>query len=254
MERNQPRKRTGKRVKEAWQAERRDDLGLTERSVNEAEWGKLYGDYLQDGRHKKKRRPTAVQHSGEAQTEATVSPGLSLAEFITWMTLHSKNQDILSPLYNESDIPMQILASRFANGKQQCQVKWQNTHIRKSHLPLYRKIKYVPVSVKPLPHMTDEEWVEAEWPPTWEPFDPENQDQTLCQMMRAFLEDRDNLAAGTQQPRPRPPRKDGKLPNNKRQGHFIPPDKRPKQPMLHDPKLAQYITLDTTRRDPDWDQ
>ncbi len=75
----------------------------------------------------------------------------------------------------------------------------------------------------------------------------------MRKLMQEYLEEKDNSAATNQQPRPRPPRKDGSLTNDKRQGHFIPPSKRPQQPMLHDPKLAQHITMDTTSRDPDWD-
>ena len=235
---NRPKKRISKRKMEAWQAQSREAAGFGDRTINEAAWERLYAEYLKEGQRKKKRRAAVVPHDSEAQTEATISSGLSLEDFIDWMTLQSTNPDILSPLYNESDIPIKILASRNRHAIQECLVMLQNSCIRKRHLPLCQKLGYKPDSTTPVANRAGEEWIEVQWKSTWEEYNPERQDPTMRELMQAYLEEKDNLAATNQQPRPRPPRKDGKLPNNKRQGHFIPPSKRPQQPLLHDPKLA----------------
>ncbi len=181
-----PQKRIGKRKKECWQAQSREAAGCGDRTINEAAWEPLYTDYLKEGQCKKKRRPTAPHHDSEAQTEATISSGLGLTEFIDWMTLHSKDTKIISPLYNDNDIPIKTLASRNRLAIQDCLVMWENSLIRKRHLPLYVELRYNPRSTKPVASEAGEEWIEVQWMPTWAEYDPERQDPIIIIIIFLF--------------------------------------------------------------------
>ena len=88
---------------------------------------------------------------------------------IDWMTKHSTDHSIITPLYDRFDRATRVLASQWCKGQKQFLVQWAPTPCRVRHIPLHIERGYkVPCTAPYTGNQLDSAGEEICWV-TWEP-------------------------------------------------------------------------------------
>ena len=187
---------------------------------------------------------------------------LTLEEYISWMTLNSDDNTIITPLYGHLDEAESILADSWTKGQKQYLVQWKPTPCRDRHIELHEARGY---EVADRDHLdggdnclnntADDVASLVFWKPKREFANnfAYSSNPTQARMAQAYEQEKATqpalkLAATTSQ------RQDTGKTNLDRQGQWVPDEVKPERTLWCKPKLKQLIHInpeDTVNPDQD---
>jgi len=99
-------------------------------------WDPLYDKYEQN-RLKRMSRRGAYRYAIKTKEGQPPMKLDNKEAFINWMTKHSTDHSIITPLYDRFDRATGVLASQWCKGQKQFPVQWAPTPCRVRHIPLH---------------------------------------------------------------------------------------------------------------------
>ena len=229
--------------------------------IDDCTWDPLYNSYEQKKLHYMSRRSSRGARRYTRKLKEG-QPPWSLedkAAYIDWMTKHSKDNRIITPLYNKFDEAEGVLARQWCKSQQQLLVQWRPTPCRVRHIPLHEEQGYKVHSTAPY-HGNEidadgEEVCTVTWEPKWELADSfchaDNPEQ--IRLAAEFAQECSELGT-IHMAKDNHVRQDAHKTNIEKQGSWVRRECRTKRPLSYQPQLRKYIHInaaDTINPDQD---
>ena len=169
--------------------------------------------------------------------------------FIEWMTKHSTDNCIITPLYDTFDKAMGVLASQWCKGQKQFLVQWAPTPCRVRHIPLHVERGYKVHSTAPYAgdqlQDTEEDICLVTWEPKWEAADSfchaDHPEQiALAAEFAAECDGLDTIKMARKNHR----RQDAHKSNLEKQGTWVERERRTQIPLAYKTIRRRYIHID----------
>ena len=136
-------------VEKQWAQRVAEGRLLHEQAINTDSWDAMYEEYCKISRNR--LRGQAVKPKNPPERTKKFPPSkLTLEEYISWMTLNSDDNTIITPLYGHLDEAESILADSWTKGQKQYLVQWKPTPCRDRHIQLHEARGYEVADMLPL--------------------------------------------------------------------------------------------------------